>query len=100
MHGVGKWHFVQASTANKLKVYHASEAVDNLQNVDMDYTFFIDSVYFHERLLLQNYEWVNASSMRKKSFLRQAVKKTLLYCMIEKENTSYCVTLCFYFIYS
>ena len=40
MHGVGKWYFAQASTATKLKFYHASEAVDNLQNVDMDSTFF------------------------------------------------------------
>ena len=41
MHGVGKWHFVRASTSTKLKFYHVSEAVDNLQNVDS--TFFLDS---------------------------------------------------------
>ena len=67
-------HGVQASIANHLKLYHESEAVDNLQNVDMDYTFFRDSVYFHERLLLQNYEWVNESSMRKKKFFEASSK--------------------------
>ena len=61
-------HGVQALIANNLKFYHESEAVDNLQNVDIDYAFFLDSIYFHEQLLLQNYEWVNASSMRNKSF--------------------------------
>ena len=67
-------HGVQASIANHLKFYHESEAVDNLQNVDMDYTFFRDSVYCHERLLLQNYEWVNGSSMRKKKSFEASSK--------------------------
>ena len=67
-------HGVQASIANHLKFYHESEAVDNLQNVEMDYTFFRDSVYFHEQLLLQNYEWVNGSCMRKKKFFEASSK--------------------------
>ena len=71
MYGVGKWHFVQASNATKLKFYHTSEVVDKLQNVDMDYTLFPDSVYFHERLRLQNYDrWNNMEvvSEKKTSF--------------------------------
>ena len=78
-------HGVQASIANHLKFYHESEAVDNLQNVDMDYTFFRDSVYFHARLTkLWMSEWKLYE--KKKSFLRQVVNKTLLYWMIEKRN--------------
>ena len=62
---------------------------------DIDYTIFLDSVNFHERLLLQNYEWENGSSMRKKSFLRQVVNKTLLYCMVERKTLLTALTYVF-----
>ena len=55
MHGVGKWHFVQASITNNLVVMN-QRLLTISKMLDMDYTIFLDSVYFHERLLLQNYE--------------------------------------------